>query len=100
MRIARYSLAALLIVLLVVSIGYDRWADRPYIVTALEYELTDGTLGWTVRFTTPGDALGVWRYQAQGASAAIIDCLREVQIGERIPECLESFELPDPPDSN
>ncbi len=99
MLIARYLLAGLLLVLLVADIAYDRWTERPYIVTAIEADTSD-ILDWSVRYTTPDGGGGMWRYRANEAGRELIDCLRAVQVGKRVPACLESFALPAPPTSN
>lgn len=91
MRIARFALAGLLAAMLVVSVGYDWWSDRPYIVTGISVSDRAGILDLSLRYTIPGSGTGEWSMEGQMAAAALA-CWRTAQIGARLPDCIRTFD--------
>ncbi len=87
-RIARYTLAGLLIALLVASIAYDRWAERPYIVTGHEWD--NGSI--TVEYTLPGGGIGQRTFDESAQADAYLNCYAlHVRVGDPLPDCMRGF---------
>lgn len=86
MQVIRYLMAGALTGLLVASLAYEWWSDRPYVVTGHQWD--NGAV--TVDFTLPGGGEGNVRWDE--ATPWGLNCYaREVRVGESLPFCMRSF---------
>ena len=91
MRIGRYVAAALLTLFLAASVSYRWWAERPYRVTGVESDYPGGAFEWSVNYTIPGGGIGTWRLRTRSISLSLVQCLRDVRVGQRIPPCTRTL---------